>query len=218
MKPRWFRWWWFLLLIPLIAGATRLRFDVEVLDLLAAADPAVAGLKVYQEHFSSSRELIITVEARDADTAETAAADIARQLRHHGSLFQARRAVGRALLLCGGTAIAGFGSLGLSSNAGMASLGRVCAVGIAGNVLLSVLALPVWWKAACGAPGHGFAPSQLYRGTLWRIGLFLGRRLPPRVAAWLAGLAAGLSWIIYAPSLAKPPPRVPRASCSDSSP
>ena len=39
--------------------------------------------------------------------------------RHGGDLQLAHRSVGRALLLCGGTAIAGFGSLGLSSNAGM---------------------------------------------------------------------------------------------------
>jgi predicted exporter len=70
--------------------------------------------------------------------------------RCHGDLQLAHRSVGRALLLCGGTAIAGFGTLGLSSNAGMSSLGRVCAVGIAGNMLISVFLLPVWWK--CSSP------------------------------------------------------------------
>src|SRR6185436_6129667 len=53
--------------------------------------------------------------------------------RHHGDLRVAHSSVGRALLLCGGTAVAGFGSLGLSGNAGMASLGRACAAGIASN-------------------------------------------------------------------------------------
>jgi predicted RND superfamily exporter protein len=72
--------------------------------------------------------------------------------RHHGDLRLAYVAVGRALLLCGGTAIAGFGSLAWSSNAGMASLGQVCAVGIAGNMLLAVFLLPAWWKAAAPAP------------------------------------------------------------------
>jgi predicted exporter/lauroyl/myristoyl acyltransferase len=113
--------------------------------------------------------------------------------RHHGSLREAGRSVGRALLLCGGTAITGFGSLGLSSNAGMASLGRVCAVGIAANVLLSVLALPVWWKAACG-PGSYSSPSQLYQAPLWRIGLWLGRHLPLRAAAFLAKMCAAVYW------------------------
>jgi predicted RND superfamily exporter protein len=67
--------------------------------------------------------------------------------RYHGDLKVAHRAVGRALLLCGGTATAGFGALTFSSNAGMASLGQVCAVGIASNMLISVFLLPTWWAA-----------------------------------------------------------------------
>src|SRR5262249_43934085 len=67
--------------------------------------------------------------------------------RYHGDLHMAHRAVGRALMLCGGTAVAGFGALTLSSNAGMASLGQVCAVGIASNMLISVFLLPSWWAA-----------------------------------------------------------------------
>ena len=67
--------------------------------------------------------------------------------RYHGDLRVAHRAVGRALLLCGGTAAAGFGALTFSSNAGMASLGQVCAVGIGSNMLISVFLLPTWWAA-----------------------------------------------------------------------
>jgi hypothetical protein len=67
--------------------------------------------------------------------------------RYHGDLRMAHRAVGRALMLCGGTATAGFGALTFSSNAGMASLGEVCAVGIASNMLISVFLLPSWWAA-----------------------------------------------------------------------
>lgn len=119
--------------------------------------------------------------------------------RHHGSLLHARNSVGRALLLCGGTAIAGFSSLGLSSNAGMASLGRVCAVGIAGNVLLSVLALPVWWKVACDGRAIVSSPSQLYRAPLWRIGLMLGRHLPPRACVLLAKICAAIYWRVARP-------------------
>jgi predicted RND superfamily exporter protein len=70
--------------------------------------------------------------------------------RYHGDLRVAHRAVGRALLLCGGTAAAGFGALTFSSNAGMASLGQVCAVGIACNMLISVFLLPTWWSALAG--------------------------------------------------------------------
>ena len=68
--------------------------------------------------------------------------------RHRGDLRAAHHAVGRALLLCGGTAVAGFGSLAWSTNAGMASLGKVCAVGIGCNMLISVYLLPFWWSAA----------------------------------------------------------------------
>jgi uncharacterized protein len=67
--------------------------------------------------------------------------------RYHGDLNVAHRAVGRALLLCGGTATAGFGALTFSSNAGMASLGQVCAIGIASNMLISVFLLPSWWAS-----------------------------------------------------------------------
>ena len=67
--------------------------------------------------------------------------------RHGGNLHLVRRSIGRALLLCGGTAMAGFGSLALSSNPGMASLGKVCAVGIGANMLISVFLLPAWWAA-----------------------------------------------------------------------
>ena len=67
--------------------------------------------------------------------------------RYDGDLRMAHRAVGRALLLCGGTAVAGFGALTFSTNAGMSSLGQVCAVGIASNMLISVFLLPSWWAA-----------------------------------------------------------------------
>jgi predicted RND superfamily exporter protein/lauroyl/myristoyl acyltransferase len=65
--------------------------------------------------------------------------------RHGGDTRLVRRSVGRALLLCGGTAITGFGSLSWSGNAGMASLGKVCAVGIAANMLIAIFLLPAWW-------------------------------------------------------------------------
>lgn len=70
--------------------------------------------------------------------------------RHHGDLKMAYQSVGRALLLCGGTAVAAFASLMLSSSAGMASLGEVCAVGIGCNVLIAVFVLPVWWLKLAG--------------------------------------------------------------------
>lgn len=67
--------------------------------------------------------------------------------RHGGDVPVVRRSIGKALLLCGGTAVAGFGSLAWSSNPGMASLGKVCAVGIGCNMLLAIFLLPGWWLA-----------------------------------------------------------------------
>jgi predicted exporter/lauroyl/myristoyl acyltransferase len=121
--------------------------------------------------------------------------------RHAGDLSMAHRSVGRALLLCGATAIAGFGSLAWSSNAGMASLGQVCAVGIAGNMLISVFLLPVWWRKLLvsekGTALEGRAKaSSLYRAELWRAGLFVARALPAFLSAHLARSAAGIYWLL----------------------
>jgi predicted RND superfamily exporter protein/lauroyl/myristoyl acyltransferase len=107
--------------------------------------------------------------------------------RHGGDVGLVRRSIGRALLLCGGTAIAGFGSLACSSNPGMASLGKVCTVGIGANMLISVFLLPAWWTAlqlrqkgitpgACPKPSE--APSVFYCASLWRAGLVVVRVLP----------------------------------------
>jgi lauroyl/myristoyl acyltransferase len=117
--------------------------------------------------------------------------------RHGGSLSVAQRTVGRALRLCGGAAVAGFGSLGFSSNAGMASLGQICAAGLAGNMLISILLLPIWWKlladptsgtVAAGTP----APSQFYRGAIWKMGLALANALPSSLLRGLAKWTAAV--------------------------
>lgn len=65
--------------------------------------------------------------------------------RYKGNLMAVRRSVGRALLLAGSTTIVGFGSLSFSTNAGMASLGKVCALGLALMLLTAIYLLPVWW-------------------------------------------------------------------------
>ena len=72
--------------------------------------------------------------------------------RYGGDLLTVRRSVGRALLQAGATTVAGFGSLGFSTNAGMASLGKVCALGITLALLVAVYPLPVWWKAWIKTP------------------------------------------------------------------
>ncbi len=74
------RWLW-LLLIPLALGLARLRFDVEVLNLLPRELPVVHGLQLYQRHFASANELLVTLEAPDTERAETAARSLAEHLR-----------------------------------------------------------------------------------------------------------------------------------------
>ena len=119
--------------------------------------------------------------------------------RYSGDLRLAHRSVGRALLLCGGTAIGGFGSLGFSSNAGMASLGRVCAVGIATNMLFSIFLLPVWWRKFAGSSSASglqtaAGPPSYYRAHVWQIGLWLVRLLPKPVISGVAKMAAAIYW------------------------
>ena len=75
------RWLWLLLLVPFAVGLAHLRFDVEILNLLPPDSPIVQGLKLYQEHFSNARELIITVKSANAETSERAARSLALQLR-----------------------------------------------------------------------------------------------------------------------------------------
>ena len=124
--------------------------------------------------------------------------------RHGGDLKIAHQSVGRALLLCGGTAIGGFGTLGLSSNAGLSSLGRVCAVGIAGNMLISVFLLPVAWKFFLGnkklksTAEKISGPSQFYGAFIWRIGLALGRFIPVPIFVFFARLFAAIYWRLAA--------------------
>jgi lauroyl/myristoyl acyltransferase len=116
--------------------------------------------------------------------------------RHGGDLDMAYRSVGRALLLCGGTAIAGFGSLALSSNAGMASLGQECAVGIGSNMLIAIFLLPVWWKTTEGRSSNPSEPSSFYRSEFWRLGLMLVRWLPLRLCQSVSRLLMRLYWIL----------------------
>ena len=66
------RWWWALLLVAVGTGLARLRFDVDILDLLPPDEPAVQGLKLYQRHFTNARELVVTLRAPDAGQAEQA--------------------------------------------------------------------------------------------------------------------------------------------------
>jgi len=72
------RWWWALLVVAVSLGLWRLRFDVDILDLLPPDEPTVQGLKLYQQHFTNARELVVAVRATDSDTAEKLAANSRR--------------------------------------------------------------------------------------------------------------------------------------------
>jgi lauroyl/myristoyl acyltransferase/preprotein translocase subunit SecF len=137
--------------------------------------------------------------------------------RHGGDVVLVRQSVGRALMLCGGTAVAGFGTLAFSSNLGMASLGRVCAVGIGANAMISIFLLPAWWQMFRGkGRGAGFQPTSneqagslphgsaskahgaqpaFYRGTAWKLGLVCAKILPAGLLKKMAAGLAGLYWV-----------------------
>src|SRR5436853_313485 len=75
------RWLWLLLLVPIAIGLARLRFDVEVFDLLPNDREVVQVLKLFQQHVSNARELIVTVRAPDPEQAENAAKTLSNRLR-----------------------------------------------------------------------------------------------------------------------------------------
>ena len=116
--------------------------------------------------------------------------------RHGGDLAAVRRSVGRALMLCGGTAVAGFGSLALSSNLGMASLGQVCAVGIGANALIAIFLLPAWWQSfSPKSKVQGPKQPAFYRGGLWKLGLVAAKIFPAAGLKKIASSMAGLYWL-----------------------
>ncbi|HEX7576909.1 MAG TPA: MMPL family transporter, partial [Verrucomicrobiae bacterium] len=81
------RWWWVLLLVAVGLGLARLRFDVDILDLLPPDEPTVQGLKLYQRHFTNARELVVTLRAPDSDAAEKLAGELAARLRQQTNLI-----------------------------------------------------------------------------------------------------------------------------------
>jgi hypothetical protein len=70
--------------------------------------------------------------------------------RYGGDRLKVRQSIGSALLLAGSTTIAGFASLAFSSNYGMSTLGKVCALGLLITLLTSVYILPSFWKGGRG--------------------------------------------------------------------
>lgn len=110
-------------------------------------------------------------------------------LRRHGADWRAIWATtGKALLLCAGANIAGFGSLAWSSNAGLASMDLICAVGVGCVFTVCVGLLPgLWWMwAGQLPPASKPQASAIYRGSLWRLAVALAGALPVPVSRGLA--------------------------------
>ena len=85
------RWFLFVLLLAIVAGCIRLRLDVQILDLLPPRLKAVEGLKLYEENFSNNRELIVSLRAADAPTADAAAESLAAAFRAQSNLVESVR-------------------------------------------------------------------------------------------------------------------------------
>ncbi len=110
--------------------------------------------------------------------------------RHHGDLAAAHREIGVALVLSCATAAAGFGSLSWASNAGLAGLGRVCAVGILATGFVSIFLLPFWQRGRERADPAPTTPPAIYSAISWKFGLTVVRVIPQRL---LYGTAEFLS-------------------------
>jgi len=64
--------------------------------------------------------------------------------RSGGDAARVWHGTGKAIVFCGVSTAIGFGSLSFASNEAMASLGRVCAVGILLNMIVAVFLIPGW--------------------------------------------------------------------------
>jgi predicted RND superfamily exporter protein len=86
MSSRARRWGWLLAALAVLGGLGKLRFDVEILNLLPPNDPVVRGLRLHQLHFSNADELILTIAAADAETATATALELGTFLRSQTQL------------------------------------------------------------------------------------------------------------------------------------
>ncbi len=121
--------------------------------------------------------------------------------RHRGDVAATHREIGIALLLSSMTAAIGFGSLAWASNAGLASLGRICAVGIFLTGFAAVFLLPFWWRLFDGAETVQ-QPSSAYTATFWRMGLAVARNMPRRILVTMTEFLTLAYWA-FCPSRRK---------------
>jgi len=75
------RWLPLLIVVAvLLAGFSRLRFDADPLGLLPADLPAVAALRLHQQLFADSREILVALEAPTPEDASRFAEAVSRDL------------------------------------------------------------------------------------------------------------------------------------------
>ena len=68
--------------------------------------------------------------------------------RQGGDVAKARREVALVIVLCALSAVAGFGSVGFSTHAGLAMLGKVAAIGLALNAAVALFLVPLFEQHA----------------------------------------------------------------------
>ncbi len=73
--------------------------------------------------------------------------------RNGGDIAATRAGIGKALFFCGASTAIGFASFATASAHGLASLGLVCAVGIAANMAVAIWLLPHWYRWLHRLPG-----------------------------------------------------------------
>ncbi len=66
--------------------------------------------------------------------------------RSEGNLQVVRAGISRAILFCGFSTAIGFASLSFASNLGLASIGRICGLGVLIIMLTTLVLLPYWWR------------------------------------------------------------------------
>src|SRR6185503_9769009 len=84
--PRFNRIVLYLLLVVAIGGLFRLKLDVEVLNLLPRNNTVAQGIRLYQQYFLNSRELIVTVQSSDPSATEMVTTNLTSALKSQTNL------------------------------------------------------------------------------------------------------------------------------------
>jgi uncharacterized protein len=83
---------WLLILllggVYVAAGLSRISFNVDILRLLPTHLPQVKGLSLFLKNFAQQDELIVTIDAPDAELAKSTAVRLAGMLRSHKELVK----------------------------------------------------------------------------------------------------------------------------------